>query len=195
MRMMVYAENGRRGDAVGVRAYPDGRVEVELIDGRAGETVASATLGPDEPFATAAPARDDGVGEEGPLEGRFHVVGAWLESEPVPVAVVPGYHQVTRCASACLPEGTWAMPIEADHPEHAEAMATEAMRQVRARALAGHDQAAPADDEPTAARPGPCRRRTGQTSAGSSQRVGLMDRFVGSPQWQDTTIVDGAPAR
>jgi hypothetical protein len=194
MKMMVYAENGRRGDAVGVRAYPDGRVEIELMDGRAGETVASATLGPDEPFVTAAPAHDDGVAEGSPLEGRFHVFGAWLEGEPVPVAVVPGYHQVTRCASACLPEGPWAMPVEAGNPAHAEAMAVEAMRQLRARASIGYDEAAP-DDEPAAARPGPCRRRPGQAALRDGQRGGVIDRFVGSPLWKDATVPDGAPAR
>jgi hypothetical protein len=197
MKMMVYAEPGRAGDAVAVRASPDGTVEVQLVDERAGEIVAYATLAPDQPVTggqAATRARgeaEDEVSPPEPVEGRFHVVGVWLEGEPVPVAVLAGYHQVTRCASACLPEGSWAMPVTAGLAVHAEAMAVEAMRQVRARANGGYDEPRRDRDESAAARDG----RAGQAAPSEGRRGGFMERLVSSPVWTDVAVPNGAPAR
>lgn len=58
----------------------------------------------------------------------FTVVGAWMGSDPVPVAVIRGEHPVEGGRWSAFPEGLWATSVDATDAYEAERAAVAEMK-------------------------------------------------------------------
>ncbi len=62
------------------------------------------------------------------MSNPFTVIGYWRGDRPVSVGVIAGEHDV-HAGEGVTEEGDWAMFLEADSPEAAQALAIKDMRE------------------------------------------------------------------